>query len=103
MFRNRPRSFVEVLRSGAQRFEDRPYVVFPERSLTFASILDPVAAVADTFHKKYGVGRGDRVAIAAANWLEYALTFWAATSLGAVTVALNGWWTGAGDGLRHSS
>ncbi len=95
VFRNRPRSFVEVLRSGAQRFEDRPYVVFPERSLTFASILDPVAAVADTFHKKYGVGRGDRVAIASANRLEYVLSFWAATTLGAVTVALNGWWTGA--------
>ena len=40
------------------------------------------------------MGRGDRVAIAAANCAGYALAFWAATSLGAVTVALNGWWTG---------
>ena len=30
----------------------------------------------------------------APNTVEYALTFWATTALGAVTVGLNGWWTG---------
>ena len=38
--------------------------------------------------------KSDRVAIASANRVEYVLSFWAATVLGAVTVALNGWWTG---------
>jgi acyl-CoA synthetase (AMP-forming)/AMP-acid ligase II len=94
VFVQRPRTLLQLLQSGAARFEDRSYLVFPERELTFRSALDPVAAVARTLQERYGVSKGDRVAIVAANCVEYALTFWAATALGAVTVALNGWWTG---------
>ena len=94
VFRGRPKTLVETLVTGAERLNDRPYVVFPDRSLTFRSILAPVAAIAHAFRSEYGIGRGDRVAVAAANRLEYVLSFWAATALGAVTVALNGWWTG---------
>ena len=80
--------------TGAERLGARPYVVFPDRSLTFQSILAPVAAIAHAFRSEYGIRSGDRVAVAAANRVEYVLSFWAATVLGAVTVALNGWWTG---------
>ncbi len=93
-FARRPPHLRQLLASGAERFGDRPYLVFPDRTLTFASVLRPVAAVARALAGRYGVGKGDRVAIAAANRAEYAITFWAATSLGAVTVAMNGWWTG---------
>ncbi len=94
VFKNRPRSLRELLSTAAQRFGDRPYIVFPDRALTYGSVLEPVAAVARVLSEKYGVGKGDRVAIAAANCAEYAITFWAATSIGAITVAMNGWWTG---------
>jgi acyl-CoA synthetase (AMP-forming)/AMP-acid ligase II len=94
VFANRQRDLRELLLSAADRFGDRPYVVFPERTLTYGSILGPVAATARTLADKYGVTKGDRVAIAAANCVEYAITFWATTMLGAVTVAMNGWWTG---------
>jgi acyl-CoA synthetase (AMP-forming)/AMP-acid ligase II len=93
-FVRRPASLRELLVSAAERFGDQPYLVFADRSFTYRSVIAPVAAVAAALRDKYGVGRGDRVAIAAANCAEYALGFWAATSLGAVTVALNGWWTG---------
>jgi acyl-CoA synthetase (AMP-forming)/AMP-acid ligase II len=95
VFKNRPRNLRDMLESAAERFPDRPYVVFPERALTYGEILGPVAAVARTLSERYGVGEGDRVAIAAANCVEYAITFWAATALGAITVAMNGWWTGS--------
>jgi acyl-CoA synthetase (AMP-forming)/AMP-acid ligase II len=94
VFAQRPNDLVELLRTAAERFGDRPYVVFPDREETFTSILGPVAAVARTLAERFGIGRGDRVAIVAANCIEYVLTFWAATALGAVTVACNGWWTG---------
>jgi acyl-CoA synthetase (AMP-forming)/AMP-acid ligase II len=94
VFANRPRTIVEILRSGAEHFAGRPYMVFPERELSFDSVIGPVAAVAQSLKDKYGVGRGDRVAICSANCVEFALTFWAVTVLGGVTVALNGWWTG---------
>lgn len=95
VFRGRPKTLVETLVSGGERLGARPYVVFPDRSLTFQSIIAPVAAIAHAFRSEYGIGRGDRVAVAAANRMEYVLSFWAATALGAVTVALNGWWTGS--------
>jgi acyl-CoA synthetase (AMP-forming)/AMP-acid ligase II len=93
-FVQRAGSLRELLVSAAERFGDRPYMDFADRSFTYASVLDPVAAVAAALHDNYGVDRGDRVAIVAANSAEYALAFWAATCLGAITVALNGWWSG---------
>ena len=61
---------------------DQPYVIFPDREYTFASILQPIAAVAAALRDQYGVGPGDRVAIVAPNTVEYALVFWATTALG---------------------
>jgi acyl-CoA synthetase (AMP-forming)/AMP-acid ligase II len=83
-----------LLGASGRRFGTRSYVTFPEDSWTFESIVEPIAAVAGELRDDYGIGRGDRVAIVAANTREWVLTFWAATILGAVTVALNGWWTG---------
>ena len=93
-FVRRAGSLRDLLVSAAERFGDSPYMAFADRTFTYRSVLDPVAAVATALRDKYAVGRGDRVAIAAANCSEYALAFWATTCLGAVTVALNGWWTG---------
>jgi acyl-CoA synthetase (AMP-forming)/AMP-acid ligase II len=94
VFATRPRTIVEILRGGAERFAGRPYLVFPDRQLSFDSVIGAVAAVARGLKDTYGIGRGDRVAICSANCVEFALTFWAVTVLGGVTVALNGWWTG---------
>jgi acyl-CoA synthetase (AMP-forming)/AMP-acid ligase II len=95
VFAQRAPTLPALLATAASRMPDRPYVTFPERAWTFASILGPVASVAAALRDQFGVGPGDRVAIVAANTSEWVLTFWAATCLGAVTVALNGWWTGA--------
>jgi acyl-CoA synthetase (AMP-forming)/AMP-acid ligase II len=94
VFKNRPRSIIELLKSAAERMGDQRYVIFPEREYTYASILQPIAAVAAALRDQYGVGPGDRVAIVAPNTVEYALTFWATVALGGVVVGLNGWWTG---------
>lgn len=94
VFANRPKTIIELLQNAAERMGDKPYVIFPEREYTFASVLQPIAAVAAALREQYGVGPGDRVAIVAPNTVEYALAFWATTALGAVTVGLNGWWTG---------
>lgn len=93
VFVRRQRSLWDLLKTASERFPDRPYVVFPEISYTFREILGPVAAAARVLRDEYGIGKGDRVAIASANCVEYVIAFWATTALGAVTVALNGWWT----------
>ena len=54
-----------------------------------------VANTAAALREEYGIGRGDRVAIAAANRYEHVIMIWAVIVLGGVVVGLNGWWTGA--------
>ena len=93
VFVNRPRSLRELLVTASERFANRTFVVDANREHTFASIVPAVASVAHSLAAEYGIGPGDRVAISSANCVEYAITFWAVTSLGAITVAMNGWWT----------
>ena len=94
VFVQRPRSLVEVLRNSAEQFGDRPYLVFPEETVTFAELPARVGGLAAMLADEHGIGKGDRVAFASANSLAYALTEWAVVSLGAIIVGLNGWWTG---------
>jgi long-chain acyl-CoA synthetase len=93
VFRNRARSLRELLeRSSA--FAEREYIVYEGRRLDFAAHLRAVASTARALEERYGVRPGDRVALLAANCPEWVIAFWAATSLGAVAVGLNGWWAG---------
>ncbi len=99
VFVQRPRSLVEVLRNSAEQFGDRPYLVFPDlgsggETVTFAEVPERAGAIAAVLADEYGIGKGDRVAFASANSLEYALAQLAVVSLGAIIVGLNGWWTG---------
>jgi long-chain acyl-CoA synthetase len=91
----RPRSLRELV-AGSARFGDAEYLVFVgggERRFSFADHLRRVASTARVLREDLGIGRGDRVAIAAANTPEWVVAFWATVSLGAVAVGLNAWWT----------
>jgi acyl-CoA synthetase (AMP-forming)/AMP-acid ligase II len=94
VFVDRPPNLVAVLQSAAEQFPDRPYLLFPDETVTFGEAPSRVAAVAAVLADEYGVTQGDRVAFASANSLPYALAEWAVISLGAIIVGLNGWWTG---------
>jgi len=98
VFRQRTRSLRELLERSAG-FGDKEYLVYEDRRLGYAQHLRAVASVARALEERFGVRRGDRVAIVAANCPEWLITFWAATSLGAIAVGLNGWW--AGDEIRY--
>jgi acyl-CoA synthetase (AMP-forming)/AMP-acid ligase II len=91
VFKNRARS-LRTLIEGSGNLGDKEYIVCGERRITYAAHLKAVASVAKALHEEYGVARGDRVAILAANNPEWVITFWATVSLGAIAVALNGWW-----------
>ena len=95
VFAHRHRNLRELLISAADQFGEQPYLVFPGRTLSYRSIVPTVANVARQLQERYGVAKGDRVALASASCAEYVITMWATFSLGAVVVALNGWWTGA--------
>lgn len=92
VYRNTPRSLVEILRR-TESFGERTFLVYRKQRWTFAEHLQVVAGLAHRW-KSWGVERGDRVAVAMRNYPEWVMSFWAAMALGAVVVPLNAWWTG---------
>jgi acyl-CoA synthetase (AMP-forming)/AMP-acid ligase II len=99
VFAERPPHVPAMLLGAAGRFTETPYFVFGDRQITYKETADQVPALAGLLRHAHGIQRGDRVAIAAPNSVEYLLTLWALAWLGAISVSLNGWWTG--DELRY--
>lgn len=93
VFSRRQRTLGQLL-AGSARHGDAEYLVTDQSRMTFAQHLAAVAALARALRTEYGVGRGDRVAICAANCPEWVVTFWAAQALGAVVVGMNSLWAG---------
>jgi len=92
VFKNRPRALRELLAQSAAHGE-KEYLVQGERRITYADHVKRVASVAAALRERYGIGKGDRVAVLAENRVEWPLSFWATMSLGGIVAALNGWWT----------
>jgi acyl-CoA synthetase (AMP-forming)/AMP-acid ligase II len=96
-FKSRPHTLYDLLMKSAN-FGDAVYVLATdgvrERAITYAQHLELVEAVAAALRDRFGVKKGDRVAILGANCPEWIVTFWAAQRLGAIAVGLNGWSTG---------
>ena len=99
VFKNRAGSLRELLALSANH-GDKDYMVFSDgRRWTYAEHLADVGSIAAALREEHGIQPGDHVAILAANSPEWVLTYWATVSLGAVVIAMNGWW--AGDEIRY--
>ena len=99
VYKNRARSLRELLAASAVH-GDRDYIIFSDgRRWSYRPHLHDVASVAAALRDRHGIGHGDAVAILSANTPEWILTYWAAVSLGAVVIAMNGWW--AEDEIRY--
>jgi len=99
VFKARASSLRELL-GRSESHGDATYLIFDDgRQVTYAENLRVVASVAAALRDNYGVGKGDRVAILAANCPEWIVTYWATVSLGAIAVGMNGWW--AGDEMEY--
>ncbi len=92
VLKSRPRCLGQMLADSAIH-GDREYLVHEDRRITFAEHARIVASTARALEERYGVGKGDVVAILAANSPDWPIFFWATVSLGAVVASMNGWWT----------
>jgi acyl-CoA synthetase (AMP-forming)/AMP-acid ligase II len=92
VFKQRARSLREML-LGSRAHGAAEYLVHGEKRVSYAQHLAQVGALAAVLRERYGVAKGDRVAILAANCAEWPVAFWATASVGGVVAALNGWWT----------
>lgn len=77
-----------VLAATAAAQAPQEALVVAGRRLTWAELRDNVREVARGL-RALGIGRGDHVAVCMGNSLEWAIFFYAAASLGAVTVPVN--------------
>ena len=74
---------------------DKDFLVYEDERITFEEHFRKVAQLAGKMQERFGVAKGDRVAIVMRNLPEWVLSFWAATAIGAVVVPVNAWWKGA--------
>lgn len=77
-----------------RRWSGREFIVFGDERLSYDAHYRAVARLAQVLVERYGVKKGDRVAIAMRNYPEWSVAFWALAVIGAVTTALNAWGTG---------
>jgi len=72
---------------------DKEFAVYLDERYTFAETLAHANEFAAALVDRYGIGKGDRVAILSRNNPQWMMAFIAITSIGAVAVPMNGWWT----------
>jgi len=83
------RSLFEIARLGG----DKVFLVYEDEEWTFSDALEQIDALAATLVDRYGVKKGDRVALGLRNYPEWIFAYGAVVSIGAVCVPLNAMWT----------
>jgi long-chain acyl-CoA synthetase len=92
VFENAPPSLRHLFAVARGR-GDQVFLVYEDERWSFADAMARVDATAAMLVERYGIARGDRVAIAMRNYPEFVTTFAAVTSVGASAVLMNAWWT----------
>jgi long-chain acyl-CoA synthetase len=91
-FVNVPTSLKEVFAASHER-GDATFLVYEDERWSFGEVGRHVAALGAALVERYGVQKGDRVAIAMRNLPEWVVSFAAILSVGGISVSLNAWWT----------
>jgi long-chain acyl-CoA synthetase len=93
VYRNAPPTLRVVFEAGrAHGVLD--CIVLGEERMSFEAQYRAVCALSALLLGRYGLRKGERVAIAMRNLPEWSVAFWAAAVSGAIVVPLNGWLTG---------
>nr|QQZ49203.1 AMP-binding protein [Phenylobacterium glaciei] len=88
-FKNAPVNLRALFEAGRSEL---PFIVYEDERLTFEAAWVASQRLAAAMVADYGVEKGDRVAISMRNYPEWILGFMAATSIGAIAVAMNALW-----------
>ena len=89
VFVNAPDSLRELFAEAESR---ATFLVYEDERLSFADTQRQAAQIAHLLMEQYGITKGDRVAISMRNYPEWVTAFMAATSIGAIAVAMNALW-----------
>ena len=73
--------------------QNKDMIVYNDERWTYHEAYQLSSAFAQSLINDFSVKKGDRVAIASRNYPEWIFSFIAITSIGAVAVPMNSWWT----------
>ena len=90
-FVNAPEHLRDLYAEGLAH-ADRDFLVYQQERYTFQESWDLAAKCANRLLAE-GIRPGDRVGIALRNYPEWAFAYMGITSIGAIAVAMNAWWT----------
>ncbi len=93
-YTNAPPTIHSILFLAAMTHPERDYIVYQDERVTYKAMLRAVEHFAATLRDKYGITKGDRVAVIMRNYPQWPVAFYAALSLGAIATPMNSWWTG---------
>lgn len=79
----------EILSYTASRLPDKVALTEGGQRLTYQQVLEQVEALANHFHYKAGISKGDRIALLLPNCVEFCIAYLAVTRMGAIVVPLN--------------
>jgi long-chain acyl-CoA synthetase len=94
VWKNCPSSLRDVLELSRLQ-GDKDFIVYEDERTTFEEHYRQAATMARVLRDRFGVTKGDRVAIIMRNLPEWVVAFWAAAAAGAIVVPVNAWWKGA--------
>ena len=93
VFKNYCISLRELYLRCLEEFEEQPCLVYEDYRWSYGQIGEKVALFCQVLLEQFSIQKGDRVAIAMRNYPEWIVSFMAITSIGAVAVPMNAWWT----------
>ncbi len=93
VYKNAPPNIPVILDLAAQQFPEHTYLVYQNERVTFRALQLAVRKLAAEMRTRYGVQKGDRVAVIMRNYPQWPLAFYAALSIGAIATPMNSWWT----------
>ena len=83
-----------VLQAAEEQFGPLDYLVYEDERVTYADFARAVEHFAGILTDKFGIEKGDRVAVIMRNYPQWPVPFFAALSIGAIATPMNSWWTG---------
>ena len=85
---------MRAILENTQQFAERDYIVYQQERLSYGDHYRKAAELATVMRERFGIEKGDRVALTMRNYPEWPIVFWATVSIGAVIVPLNAWLIG---------
>lgn len=89
-YKHAPKSSIEIL-TNARNHGDTEFLIYEGQRYTYNRLFKEADALAAQFQDDYEIEKGDRVAIAMRNNVEWMIAFTAATLAGATVVPINSW------------